>query len=60
MFDDTPRLLLVAALVACPTQLFFAQQSAPPPLTTPRPESNDLLFKSIVNRVILDVVVTLR
>jgi len=51
-------LLLIAVIPACPAQLFFAQKGATPAQETQRPESNNFLFKSIVNRVVLDVVVT--
>ncbi len=51
------RLFLVAALLASPARFVCAQQNSSSPPTT-RPESNNFLFKSVVNRVVLDVVVT--
>jgi len=51
-------LLLTAALLACPANIPWAQQGTQPLPTTQRQETTDLVFKSIVNRVILDVVVT--
>jgi VWFA-related protein len=53
------RLLLTAALLACPANIPWAQPGTQPVPTTQRvEEASDLVFKSIVNRVILDVVVT--
>jgi|SRR5580658_4049647 VWFA-related protein len=51
------RLLLIAVLLACPARFVCGQQN-PKSLPTTQPESNNFLFKSVVNRVVLDVVVT--
>jgi hypothetical protein len=57
-FRSRIRFLLTAVLLACSPRFLCAQQGAQSPPTAQRPESNDLFFKSIVNRVIVDVVVT--
>ncbi len=58
MMATALRAALGAALLALPAHLLFAQQTTQSAPTTQRPESPDLVFKSVVNRVILDVVVT--
>jgi VWFA-related protein len=50
--------LLLSALLVSTVSSLSAQQSTPSSPTAQKPQGNDLVFKSIVNRVILDVVVT--
>jgi VWFA-related protein len=51
-------LLLISALATCSGGLLIAQQSTPSPPTTQQAVTSDLVMKSVVRRVILDVVVT--
>jgi len=55
-----PRIpfLLAAALLACSVKFLFAQQNAQALPSAQRPETSNPVFRSVVKRVVLDVVVT--
>jgi VWFA-related protein len=57
-FTSRIRFLLTAALLVCFARFLCAQQDAQSLPTAQLPESSHLLFKSTVNRVILDIAVT--
>jgi VWFA-related protein len=52
------RLLQAAILMACAVHAVVALQGKQDSTSTQQPEAGNLVFKSVVNRVILDVVVT--
>ena len=59
MMAATPlRAPLTVLLLFFCVHFSFAQQTTQPSNVAQRPETSDLVFKSVVNRVILDVVVT--
>ncbi|HEY4903157.1 MAG TPA: VWA domain-containing protein [Candidatus Sulfotelmatobacter sp.] len=59
MMAATPfRVPLTVLLLFFCVHFSFAQQTTQPSNAAQRPETSDLVFKSVVNRVILDVVVT--